>query len=140
MNYERLPAVDMDFVNSNAKEVDIGANYQEDRHEEGQDKMDVTVDPAEVPEAVHRLIIKESVHEKRAENNEKRGNVTKKIVLYKARTIRLKDLNKQNIDLESSNQHPEEGSKEKVVKNSSNDRAEGWVPSLTNATQKEQFG
>lgn len=116
--------MDMDFVNSNTEEVYIGTNYQEDGHEEGQDKMDVTVDPAEVPEAVHRLIVKESVHKKRAENNEKRRNVTKKIVLYKARTIRLKDLNKQNIDLESSNQHPEEGSKEKVVKNSSNDRTE----------------
>lgn len=100
--------MDMDLVNSYTEEVDIGTNYQEDRHEEGQDKMDVTVNPAEVPEAVHRFIIKESVHEKRAENNEKRGNVTKKIVLYKAGTIRLKDLNKQNIDLESSNQHPEE--------------------------------
>ena len=62
--------MDMDFVNSNTEEVYIGTNYQEDGHEEGQDKMDVTVDPAEVPEAVHRLIVKESVHKKRAENNE----------------------------------------------------------------------
>ena len=108
MDYQRLSAVHMYFVNCYREEIYIGTDNEEDRHEKRENKVDVTVDPTEVSEAIHSFIVQESVHKERTKNNEKRDNITKKVVLNKAGTIRFKDFNKENIDLKSSNQHPEE--------------------------------
>ena len=55
--------MNMNLVNSDAEKVDIGTHYQEHRHEECEDKMNVAVDPTEVSETIDRFIIEKSVHQ-----------------------------------------------------------------------------
>ena len=65
---------------------------------------------------VDRLVVEEGVHQEGAEHDQQGRDVAQEVVLDKPRPVRLKHLHQQHVDLETSDQHPEESSQEEVVK------------------------
>ena len=82
------------------------------------------------PEAVNSLLVEESVHEERTEDNEERTDVSQQVILNKSRPVRLKDLHQEDVDLEAGYQHPEEGGEEEVLQQGGHHRAQGGVARL----------
>jgi len=100
--------VDVDLPDCYGKKVDINTDNTEDRAEEGEDKMDISLDPAEVIAPIHTHVVKESVHQQGEEHHEERSDVSQHLILSIPRVIWLEYFNQQHVDLETSNQHPEE--------------------------------
>ena len=137
--YQSIPAVDVDLPDSNRQEVDVDTDDAEDWGKEGQHQVDIAFDPAEVGTAIHSNIVEKCVNKQREENHEQGCNVAKHIVLDVSGVVWLENLNKENIDLESCNEHPEEGGKEEIVEDDSDHRAGRWEVSLTDAKKKDKF-
>ena len=91
------------------------------------------------PEAVNSLLVEESVHEERAEDNEEGTDVTEQVILKKARPVGLKHLHQQDVDLEAGDQHPEEGGEEDVLKGGGYDGAERWEVRLADTKQESHL-
>ena len=137
--YQSIPAVDVDLPDSNRQEVYVDTDDAEDRSQEGENEMDVAFDPAEVSTAIHSDIVEQGVNKQGEENHEEGCNVAKHVVLNVSRVVRLENLNKENIDLEPCNEHPEEGGKEEIVEDDGDHRAGRWEVSLTDAKKKDEF-
>ena len=91
------------------------------------------------PEAVNSLLVEESVHEERAEDNEEGTDVTEQVILKKARPVGLEHLHQQDVDLEAGDQHPEEGGEEDVLEGGRYDGAERWEVSLADTKQERHL-
>ena len=135
----------MDLDDGHTEEVEIGSHDEKDWHQEGENQVDVVVQPAIIstgknifnfyktriyskvapPEAIHSLLVEESVHEEGAEDNEERTDVAQQVILNKSGAVRLEDLHQQDVDLEARDQHPEEGGEEDVLEDGGYDGAEG---------------
>ena len=105
----------MNLVDRYTEKVEICSNDEEDWDHEGEDKVDVVVQPTVItrgnkylkknriyfnfalPEAVNSFLVEESVHEERAENNEERTDVSQQVILNKPRPVRLEHLHQQHL-------------------------------------------
>ena len=103
MRYQGVPAVNVDLAHGHREEVDVDADDAEHRSQERQDKVDVALDPAEVGAAIDGDVVEQGVHKQGEENHKEGGNVAEQVVLDVSAVVRLKDLNKEHIDLEASN-------------------------------------
>jgi len=121
VRYQSIPAVDVDLPDSYRKEVDVDADDAEHWGEEGQNQVDVALDPAEVSAAIHGDIVEKGVDKQGEENHEQGRDVAEHVVLNVSAVVRLKNLNKKNIDLKSCDEHPEEGGEEEVVEDDGDD-------------------
>ena len=101
--------------------------------------MDVAFDPAEVSTAIYSDIVEEGVDKQGKEDHEEGRNVAKHVVLNVSGVVGLENFHKENIDLESCNEHPEEGGKEEIVEDDSDDRACRRVVRLTDAKKKYEL-
>ena len=131
--------MDVDLPDSNRQEVDVDTDDAEDWGKEGKDEVDVAFDPAEVSTAIHSDIVEQGVNKQGEENHEEGCNVAKHVVLNVSGVVWLKNLNKENIDLESCNEHPEEGGKEEIVEDDSDHRAGRREVSLTDTKKKDEL-
>ena len=86
------------------------------------------------------MLVEESVHEERAEDDEERPDVAQEVILNKSRPVRLKHLHQQHVDLEARDQHPEEGGEEDVLEGGRYDGAEGWEVSLADTKEESHLG
>jgi len=125
--------MNVDLPHSNGQKVDVDTNDTEYGSKEGQNKVDVPFDPAEFTATVDTDIVEEGVNKKREENHEKRSDVAKHVVLGIPRVVRLKHFHEKNIDLESRDEHPEEGGEEKIVKRHRNHGTKRGELGLTNS-------
>jgi len=103
VRYQGVPAVNVDLPDGHREEVDVDADDAEHRGQERQDKVDVALDPAEVGAAIDGDVVEQGVHKQGEENHKEGGNVAEQVVLDVSAVVRLKDLNKEHIDLEASN-------------------------------------
>ena len=131
--------MNVDLPDSNRQEVDVDTDDAEDWAKEGQNQVNIAFDPAEVGTAIHSDIVEKCVNKQGEENHEQGCNVAKHVVLNVSGVVRLENLNKENIDLESCNEHPEEGGKEEIVEDDGNDRAGRGEVSLTDAKKKDKL-
>ena len=132
--------MDVDLPDSNRQEVDVDTDDAEDWGKEGQNEVDVALDPAEVSAAIHGDIVEKGVDKQREENHEEGRNVAEHVVLNVSGVVRLEDFNEENIDLKSCNEHPEEGGEEEVVEDDGHHGAGRGEVSLSDAKKKDKLG
>lgn len=85
------------------------------------------------------MLVEESVHEERTEDNEERPDVSQQVILNKSRPVRLEHLHQQDVDLEARDQHPEEGGEEDVLEGGRYDGAECWEVRLPDTKQERHL-
>ena len=137
---EGVPAVDVDLPDCHTQEVDVDTDDTEDGGEEGEDEVDVAPDPAELAAAVHADVVEEGVDQEGEEDHEQGRDVAEHVVLHVSVVVRLEDLHKEHVDLEASDEHPEEGGEEEVVEDDRHHGAEGGEVGLADAEEEDELG